>query len=447
MSTSKEVEINRGGSSKSGKRRKLNKLMLFRFIFCSISILFIIGCFIFYGLRLIKYYKIYNPKTETGETAQLLGNYITAKSSIVYDGDGLYKVGNGYIYKGKDVDNYITFSGLNWRIIRIGTDDSVDVMLEDYINVLKWNNKVTNYSESDISKYLNDKFLSMLDQDSLAKTAVCNDSINNVKDISCKVVDSENYVRLLNINEFLNSKLDSSFISDNGSIWLANHGDDKVWSINANSVSYAEPTELYEVRPVITLRSSNVLKSGTGTKEDPYIIKEKDSDNKLTIGKHVKIADDYWTIYEVNEDSMKLASSVIYTKMRSFGDSTDFDTKNSNSLANYLNNDLYESLSYKKDLVDSTWYVGEYINSYKDINSKKVTAKVGLLSIADLKFDADLSGYYLLNGNGDKIYLYSDEMLLSKPTLSRVYRPAISIKKLKVKSGTGTTEDPYVLEA
>ena len=44
------------------KKCKIKRKISIQKIFCIISILFIIGCFIFYGKRLIKYYKIYNPK-------------------------------------------------------------------------------------------------------------------------------------------------------------------------------------------------------------------------------------------------------------------------------------------------------------------------------------------------------------------------------------------------
>ena len=37
-------------------KRKLKKGLLFQTIFCAVSIIFIIGCCIFYGTRLVKYY-------------------------------------------------------------------------------------------------------------------------------------------------------------------------------------------------------------------------------------------------------------------------------------------------------------------------------------------------------------------------------------------------------
>ena len=65
--------------SKKVKKRRLKK-GIFQTIFCLLSLAFIIGCFIFYGGRLIKYYKIYNPKTDSGESVQLISKIIAYKS-------------------------------------------------------------------------------------------------------------------------------------------------------------------------------------------------------------------------------------------------------------------------------------------------------------------------------------------------------------------------------
>ena len=86
---------------KTKKRRRMIKPKI-QTAFCLISLAFIIGCCIYYGNRLIKYYKIYNPKSETGETLMTLASTITSKSQIVYEGDGLYLDNGNYIYKERD---------------------------------------------------------------------------------------------------------------------------------------------------------------------------------------------------------------------------------------------------------------------------------------------------------------------------------------------------------
>lgn len=431
------------------KKKKLKKKLLFQTIFCATSILFIIGCFIFYGTRLIKYYKIYNPTSSNGEKTEFLRTYIQSNSNIVYENEGLYRTSNGFVYKGKNVNNYVKYSNLIWRIVQINSDGTIDIVLDDYINILKWNEKVVDYTDSDINKYLNDKFLNVLNKDLLSKTIVCKDVVDDLNKFSCNDTDVKNYVRLLNVNEFLNSKEEETFISNGKNIWLSNHGTKGTWNINDTNISYSEPTETYLIKPVVTLKNSVPYLSGKGTGDSPYII--EDEKTTLSIGKYVKLGEDVWTIYEEDEKTIKLSLSTLYNngnEMRSFDlDTNKFNLESTTSLANYLNNEYLNSLAYKDLLIDSTWYTGEYQNSYKDIYKEKVTAKVGLSSIDDLKFNNDITGYYLLNGAPDnKIYLYADFLIDSKPVLSRAIKPSICINKAKIKTGDGTKNNPYILE-
>ena len=92
--------------SKKKKKKPKKKYHLWEKILIIFSIIFIIGCFIFYGSRLVKYYKIYNPKIDD-EKVELLMNAIVRNQTIVYEGDGLYRVSGMYAYKGENVNNYI----------------------------------------------------------------------------------------------------------------------------------------------------------------------------------------------------------------------------------------------------------------------------------------------------------------------------------------------------
>ena len=125
------------------------------------SLVFIIGCMIFYGSRLIKYYKIYNPKIE-GESVELIMNAIVRNQPIVYEKDGLYRTSGMYIYKGENVDNYIRYSNMLWRIVKFNIDGSLDLVLDGNINMLKWNNDVVSFEKSDIYKYLNNYFFNFI---------------------------------------------------------------------------------------------------------------------------------------------------------------------------------------------------------------------------------------------------------------------------------------------
>ena len=108
---------------------------------------------------MIKYYRIYNPKTENGEKQTLLSSSITANEKIVTEGSGLYKVGSNYEYKGNDVNNYLNFNNQIFRILRVNQDGSVDAVYSGTSAELMWNSKYDQFNKSDVYDYLNNEFV------------------------------------------------------------------------------------------------------------------------------------------------------------------------------------------------------------------------------------------------------------------------------------------------
>lgn len=445
------VEESKKRTAKKKKAQKLKKekakFSKFELIFCSISFLFIIGCLGVYATRFMKYYRVYNPKSESGKSLMLLTTAIGKNSTLVYEGDGLYISGGEYIYKGKEVNNYIVFSNLTWRIIKTNTDGTIDLVLDDYINTLSWANRAKNYLESDVHKYLNEYFIKYLDKDYLEKTIICKDEVSDIKKFSCENKNDENYVRLLSVNEFLNSKTETTYISDEGdSLWLNTISSDKTWQINGLSLSLADPTRLLGIKPVIKLKSSVALISGDGSKDNPYRITEQDND--IHLGDYVKLGNDIYVVYNTEDNVLDLAlNNVLSGKLAYSTIGVNYDVNENNSLANYLNGKYLDSLSYKDSIVEKEWGTGVYANGYEDVYSTKVVAKVGLLNISDFKFNSELQNYFLLNGNGKNIFVYGNETVANNPAISQNIRPAIRINKTNPSGGDGTLDNPYIMEA
>ncbi|MDD3187363.1 MAG: hypothetical protein PHD02_02690 [Bacilli bacterium] len=414
-----------------------NKLHTWEKVLIITSALFIITCLIFYGSRLIRYYKIYNPKID-GEAVELIMNSVVKNTEIVYEKDGLYRVSGTYIYKGSTVNNYIRYSNMLWRIVKFNSDGSLDIILDGNINMLKWNNEVTDYMNSDINSYLNNYFYPLINDEYLTKTTICTDEIDDLNSITCNNKNADNYVRLLSVSEYLNSKITESYIND-GNIWLSNYNNDSVWNITDNSLSESSPDNMYYIKPVITLKNSTTLISGSGTKDDPYIVDE----NHLGVGSFVKIDNDIWSIYDVSNNIYRLNSTTSIGSM-SYGSNT-YDLTNADSIAYYLNNTFLSSLSYQDILIETDWFNGEY-DDYKSISNNSVKAKVGMLNIADLKI-TDLENYYLINSSDeDKIYLYSSLVKDCNYNIEKDIVPTIALSNINVLSGSGTLEDPYILE-
>jgi len=445
----KEVDSNM--VIKNTKKRRLKK-GVFQTIFCIISLLFIIGCCIFYGNRLIKYYKIYNPKSESGEAIQLISNALIQGTPIVFEGSGIYRESGVYAYKGVDSNNYIKYSNLIWRIVRTNVDGSLEIILDDYINVLAWDFDGNNYADSDINKYLNEVFIKNLDTRYLVKTTICNDEMESIDKYSCNDKNNNYYVKLLPANDFLNTVADgATYVAGvDELIWLGTAAlEDNVWHTNGSNLSSSVQNSAYLVKPVVTIKNSTALLGGKGTKEEPFIIEKEN--NSIKIGSYVEIDEDTWVVYEKDNNNIKLVYSDLYNNglstYRFDVDKIDFNPENDNSLAKLLNTTFYESLSYKDLLLDFDVYTGLYDMSYEDIYDSKVTVKVGIQSVVDLKFNNDANGYYLsTKASSDKVFYYKDGIFTSKPGMSRVYRPTISIKIPDDYEGNGTNESPFVIE-
>lgn len=440
-----DIELNNIFNREDNKNKKdkkpKKKFHLWEKILIIFSIVFIICCFIFYGTRLVKYYKIYNPKIDD-EKVELLMNAIVRNQPIVYEGDGLYRVAGMYIYKGENVNNYIRYSNMMWRIVKFNGDGSLDIVLDDNINMLKWDNEVVDFKNSDIYKYLNNYFYKLLDYSQLSNTVICNDTITDLNSMTCNDKITDSYVRLLNISEYLNSKTESTYIVDDNNIWLLNRNNDSIWNINGGSLSSSSPNNMYYIKPVVTIKNSSVLMSGTGTKDDPYIL----SDNKLGVGSYVKMNNDIWYIYDKNVDNYLLSLTNTLETMQIYNlNSTKFDLEDTTSLANYLNNEYYESLTYKDKLVVNNWYDGSY-DKFEDVFASSVSSKVGLLNVNNIKLN-NLDGYYLMTPTlNDRIYLYSNNLVDSKPNFLRNVVPTIAIKDINILNGTGSIDNPYEIE-
>lgn len=432
---------------KKTKKKLKKSVFISMLVFDLISIAFILGCCIYYGSRMIHYYKIYNPKSESGESITLIASSLTSGVAYQTEGEGLYRLNGASIYKGKDVKNYVKFSNMIWRIISINTDGSIELVLDEPINVLMYDVDKVSYDKSDVNSYLNEVFIKYLNIDYLSKTPFCLDEIEDIQAIKCTNNSTDYYVRLLSISEFVRSFADNkSYLLSDYNYWLYNNSQDKAWHTSGESVSLSSVTDTYYVKPVIKLSNTNILVSGDGTIENPYQV-EKTID-KYSIGSYVKLGEDKWVIYASDDKTINLALEGSLTSLKKFSSySQSYDVTDTTSVAYYLNNTYLESLSYKNIINDYKWSVGLYDNSYKNIDSTKVEAKVGMLSVSDLKIGNIDKMYYTLSpAKTGYVYYFDGDLIASKVSFSRNIKPTININKLKITSGSGSQSDPYILE-
>ena len=422
------------------KQQKKNsvKFSKFEMSFCALSFIFIVGCLWVFGID--------NNKKEIAEPNATTITTTLAKTTPVYSGDGLYRNSGNYVFKGSDVNNYLKYSNMLWRIIRTNEDGTIDLVLNESINSLPWSSTMTTYMNSDIRRYLNNYFAKYLDKDYLQKVDVCTDIVDDYKNYKCTNKNSDDYVRLLTVEEFLDSKTDSTYLSDvNSAIWLSTVSKERVWKISGNNITLGESNKFLEIKPVIKLKGDLALLKGDGTKENPYMVKE--DKEGVQVGSYVKLDNDTYVVYDIVNDKLKMSSTKVLPNIMFNPKVALFDVKTNGTLGWYLNTVYYNTLSYKNLLVNAEWYNNHYTNSYENSFGAKVVSKVGILDMTALKFDNDLKDYYIANSLQRKdVLVYSNESYGVNNRDRKNVRTTICIINKKIVSGTGSKTDPFILE-
>ena len=265
-----------------------------------------------------------NNSNVLSATATLTDTYSSAgdASGLYKSVDGETNSGTTYFYRGAVTNNYVSFAGLMWRIVRINENGSIRLLLNDGINnntTYKFNPSRNNYT------YM---YYSNSDVDNGMKRTVDTWYDNNIKGYESYIADTEfceqfkvaysssyttagsvtaplysNYlsnfkcetdgngrgvltskVGLLTYDEAVHAgnyykKVSSSYIT-NSSYWLMSPpGADRyyayAWIVdNDGRIFNFRVDSVYVVHPVISLKA-DILATGSGTSDDPYLIQTR----------------------------------------------------------------------------------------------------------------------------------------------------------------------------
>lgn len=377
---------------------------------------------------------------------------------------------NTGIYTGEDVDNYIRFSGMNFRIVSVENDTVKLVSAEDISNV--------NYSGLDEWLDYYYKHIADSSKEYLVKTKYCNDNITDTTTKKCKNYTKDRYVYILSMED-INKSLDSegkSYLYPDTIVWLANTKSNKEsWTTRSryygSDSKYMEFSKDYNfgIRPVVTIKGSNLITSGTGTETDPYEIndfepaKADDLLNTRQSGEYVEYSNILWRIVEGKEES---STKVIVDSNVSISgqDKISYDQTIENKIynPNQKGNIGYQINQKTADTIDEKYFVKEEITVpiYKTIAmyKKEATTKTykvkfhapNMYDMYSAKNSIFLTSYWLMNSSQEKtreymvsvagVVYYSDVMDATEGGTRVV---GYLDKKCKVVSGEGTKEKPY----
>lgn len=448
---------------KNNKQIKHKIKVDYQKLFNTISIGFICACVLFYGARFTSLY-IKNKKVEV-ENVNTLYKVIFNTN---YGKENFVDIGGNHYFKNEVDNNYVTYSNILWRIIRINADNSVTLISENPLVSLAYKEEV-NFEESYLNKWLNiteeEENTGILEYNLnnpdkyLLKNETCLDVVDKLSNQLCKTTYTDKYLGLMSTSDYVNTGAETSFINNNTKFYLSNTTDtNKIWYItDTNKVSYSDGTDLIGLRPVITVKGNINIVSGNGTLNSPYTFESE----KGMFGAYVKLGKDTWRIYQVNEDTINLVSNNllelnneamerIYTNK-----GYSYNSSKWNTLAYYLNNTYLNSLSYKDKIELNNWANGYYgadnNYNYKEALADTKDAYVGLLNITNIRLNNELKNYFLMTGNtknGSLVYLASNNgTIYSTSSDEKNYiLPTITIKKELLTKGEGTIDSPLEME-
>ena len=441
---------------KSKRQKKTKPIGKVEFIFNIISLLAVIGVGIYFGIRSFYYYNVENFRVEE-ESKTLNGSIIN--NNKITSADGLHQDTEGHYFKGHVSNNYVKFANRLFRVIRINKNGTVKVISEDIVASFLWGEE-SSYANSNLKSWLSTDETGVYyktlpnPQNYLAYTNYSEDRLSSSKVIS-NMQKEKDYLTTLTIADYSTAGGKESFLNNNHAFWVIGIDQDanNLFIDTDGSIESALSYEAYGVRVVLTFKKDINIASGDGTIENPYLINQNNDTNY--VDSYVKLGEDIWKVNYDDGNVLKMyLTRTVNTVGSIYGTKNLYDYNDLGSLANYFNFNYFPSLPYNSIINDTIFQTGEvseeFSYKYSNIYASNVICKVGMLNMFDY-YTGNLDNFYLMNTTstvGSMVYVYHNNGILEEVMVNdqRLAIPVISINKALLKNGTGTLDNPYVID-
>jgi len=261
----------------------------------------------------------YIPNLNCGDSYSSVPLYekIMKDNDTVTSGYGLYSNKGSYVFRGEELDNYVSIGDILWRIVKITSNDNVVLISEEGIGYSKpWDDRYnqettyetgnTIYASSRIKEYLDrvykatskddDYYITKKIKNNIVSYNVCIgkrtiESESKDNSLECVETLKNQKLGLLTLSEYMYASTDANCKKPSDRAcknynylaitkdewWTATASKDKasqVFMINRSGIVKEENASNYAaVRPVIYLDSNVMYKSGKGTYKNPYKIR------------------------------------------------------------------------------------------------------------------------------------------------------------------------------
>lgn len=254
---------------------------------------------------------LYSPYLDCGSNykTKYLEDVIKDEANVVTSGNGLYKSGTGYIFKGDNVNNILILNEVKYMIMSIDdagirvvdTSKRESVAWDDRYNVDKQGSMgINDYVSNNINSRIKDTLEEIYKNDEVypkdikgyfTTNSICIDkvSIDDVKsnDGCGKKLDGQVF-SLLTANDFFKPSLDENcatnnkacvnynYLSSLGNSWTITADKDtsyKVYKITSGDLELKNASGMATYK-IVTYLDKNVLyASGDGSETNPYVVK------------------------------------------------------------------------------------------------------------------------------------------------------------------------------
>lgn len=260
---------------------------------------------------------IYTPYLDCGKNYTTKELYkAVLEQGVVTTGNGLYDLNGEKVYRGDNVNNYVQLDNALFRIVKVTADNKILLILnevetsmstyfDDRYNQDKlFNSGYNDYRISRISQYLDDLYnnkldfslLSKNDKEKLTSFNLCigkrsvSDTTNN-NSLECSDVLENQMIGLLTASDFMNASLDVNCKAtidkscqnynylklSNIDWWLITTNSLNNYEVffvrNSGFIDESNASGYKKIRPTIMLNNNVMIKSGTGTEANPFVLK------------------------------------------------------------------------------------------------------------------------------------------------------------------------------
>ena len=193
--------------------------------------------------------------------------------------------GTRFVTGDSSINNYVSYSGIVWRVVSVNSDGSIKMITEDMMTSM---NGTSTYASSSLRTYLNDTFSSQLtNTDELLVTSKWDYTADTTADTIKPATSSyvEDKVGLLTLYEYMMAGGSDSFltkVSDDtsGNWWTMTLNYSQTpgpgwygWLVSSSGASTSPVSYTsWGIRPSIVLVSDIQVGDGLGTADNPYKI-------------------------------------------------------------------------------------------------------------------------------------------------------------------------------